>query len=303
MADHDHLFKELITEFFPEFIDLFFPQIAAYLDPSVLEFQPQEIFADLAQGNTYAADIVVKTKFRRQDSFFIVHFEHQGQFHGRFDWRVFNYFSQLHRIYQLPVYPIVLFSHRSPRTAGKATTGEIRSYRVEFEDLQVLNFNYRMIRLNHLPWQSYAEQHNPVASALMSKMKIKREERPQAKLACLRLMSQLRLNPAQAKLISGFVDTYLRLTPVENDVFLSELAGIEKSEKEGVMEVVTSWMQEGIEQEVAALLTAKYGELTPNLAGAIPTLLKLEPIERAQLILQSSQEELLAQVQAESSGN
>jgi hypothetical protein len=77
----------------------------------------------------------------------------------------------------------------------------------------VLSFNYRMIRLNHLSWQSYAEQRNPVASALMSKMKIKRQERPQAKLACLRMMGQLRLNPAQAKLISGFVDTYLRLEP------------------------------------------------------------------------------------------
>jgi hypothetical protein len=31
-ASHDHLFKKILGEFFPEFIALFFPQVAAYLD-------------------------------------------------------------------------------------------------------------------------------------------------------------------------------------------------------------------------------------------------------------------------------
>jgi hypothetical protein len=218
---------------------------------------------------------------------------------------VFNYFAQLHRIYRLPVYPIVLFSHRSPRTTGKATTSESRSYRVEFEDWQVLSFNYRMIRLNHLSWQSYAEQRNPVASALMSKMQVKRQERPQAKLACLRMMSQLRLNPAQVKLISGFVDTYLRLEPAENAIFLTELDRIGANEKEGVMEVVTSWMQEGIEQgieqerqeSIEGLLRAKFGDLTAEMIELIPALMQLDATDRARLILQSSPAELVAQFQ------
>ena len=51
MSDHDHAFKELLG-FFPEFIDLFFPQVAAYLDRHSLEFQPQELFADLTEGDT-----------------------------------------------------------------------------------------------------------------------------------------------------------------------------------------------------------------------------------------------------------
>jgi Domain of unknown function (DUF4351) len=82
------------------------------------------------------------------------------------DRRVFNYFSMLHRDYGLPVYPIVLFSHHSPREDGD------RSYVVEFPDWEVLRFNYRAIRLNHLSWKDYEHQPNPVASALMSKMKI-----------------------------------------------------------------------------------------------------------------------------------
>jgi hypothetical protein len=37
------------------------------------------------------------------------------------------------------------------------------------------------------------------------------EDRPRVKLECLRLLATLRLNPARMRLISGFVDTYLRL--------------------------------------------------------------------------------------------
>ena len=244
MPDHDHAFKELLGEFFPEFIDLFFPQVAVYLDRHSLEFQPQEIFADLTEGDTYEADVVVKAKFLDEDSFFIVHLEHQGAFGKNFDRRMFNYFSQLHRIYQLPVYPIVIFSHRSPREAGD------RTYKVEFSDWEVLRFNYRAIRLNHLNWQEYAQLQNPVSSALMAKMKMKRQDRPIVKLECLKQMARLQLNPAQARMISGFIDTYLRLEKQEEEVFQTELDRIEPSEKEVVMEVVTSWMEAGIEQGI-----------------------------------------------------
>ena len=244
MTDHDHVFKELLGEFFADFIDLFFPQVSAYLDRTSLEFQPQEIFADLTEGDTYEADVVVKARFLDADSYFIVHLEHQGNFGQSFDRRMFNYFAQLHRIYQLPVYPIVLFSHRSPREVGD------RSYRVEFSDWEVLRFNYRAIRLNHLDWRSYADQRNLVASALMSKMKMKRQERPLVKVECLRQMAQLRLNRAQTRMISQFVDLYLRLEGQEQAVFQAELDKLEASEKGVVMEVVTSWMQEGIEQGI-----------------------------------------------------
>jgi Domain of unknown function (DUF4351) len=276
MTDHDHVFKELLGEFFPEFIDLFFPQVSAYLDRQSIEFQPQEIFADLTEGDTYEADVVVKARFLNQDSFFIIHLEHQGIFGRNFDQRMFNYFAQLHRIYQLPVYPIVIFSHRSPRQTGD------RTYKVEFPDWEVLRFNYRAIRLNHLNWQEYAQLRNPVASALMAKMRIKRQDRPRVKLECLKQMAQLRLNPAQAKMVSGFVDTYLRLEGQEEHVFQAELDRIDPSEKRGVMEVVTSWMEQGIEVGeraiVLRLLTRQVGSLPEEIETQVKAL-ALEQVE------------------------
>lgn len=286
MADHDHAFKELLGEFFPEFIDLFFPQVAVYLDRHSLEFQPQEIFADLTEGDTYEADVVVKAKFLNEDSFFIVHLEHQGVFGKNFDRRMFNYFSQLHRIYQLPVYPIVIFSHRSPREEGDPSgiCEAARTYKIEFSDWEVLRFNYRAIRLNHLNWHEYAQLRNPVASALMAKMKMKRQERPIVKLECLKQMARLRLNPAQAKMISGFVDTYLRLEEHEEEVFQAELDRIEPTEKEVVMEVVTSWMEAGIEQGIErgerSLILRQLNRQVGALPQAIQAQVETLPLEQ-----------------------
>ena len=243
-TSHDHLFKELLGEFFPEFIDLFFPQVSLFLDRNSIEFLPLELFANLTEGDTFETDLIVKARFKDQDAFFIIHFEHQAAFHKNFDRRIFNYFSMLHRDYGLPVYPIVLFSHHSPKEDGD------RSYIIEFPDWEVLRFSYRTIRLNHLSWRDYEHQPNPVASALMAKMKIRKQDRPDVKLACLRLMAGLNLNPAQLQLLSGFVDTYLKLEPLEEQHLQEQLDRIELREKEDVMTIVTSWMQQGIEQGI-----------------------------------------------------
>jgi hypothetical protein len=201
-----------------------------------------EVFADLLEGKALETDVIVKAKFQGQEAFFIIHVEHQAYYYKGFDRRVFNYFALLHRDYDLLIYPIVIFSHRSPQDIGD------RHYEVTFADWSVLQFNYRVIRLNHLPWRDYIDQDNPVASAFMSKMKVPQRDRPLAKLACLRSLARQRLNPAQMLLLSGFIDTYLKLEPQEESILQEELDKIGISEKETVMNIVTSWMEQGIAQ-------------------------------------------------------
>ncbi|MGK7872449.1 MAG: DUF4351 domain-containing protein [Xenococcaceae cyanobacterium] len=102
---------------------------------------------------------------------------------------------------------------------------------------------------------------------------------PKVKAECLRLLVTLRLDPARIQLISGFIDTYLDLSESENQVFQDELGRIEPEDREGVMQIVTSWMRTGIEQGrqegiqegiqretdlVLRLLKHKLGELAPE---------------------------------------
>ncbi|MFM6310307.1 MAG: DUF4351 domain-containing protein, partial [Dolichospermum sp.] len=46
----------------------------------------------------------------------------------------------------------------------------------------------------------------------------------------------------------GFIDTYLRLNKIEEQRFKAEIGSLIPAEKEEVMQIVTSWMEQGIEK-------------------------------------------------------
>ncbi|MBE9009546.1 hypothetical protein IQ250_04935 [Pseudanabaenaceae cyanobacterium LEGE 13415] len=68
------------------------------------------------------------------------------------------------------------------------------------------------------------------------------------KAECLRLLVTLQLNPAKARLISKFVDTYLRLDSREERAFQAEIDKLGVTQKEKIMENLTSWEQRGMEK-------------------------------------------------------
>lgn len=240
--DHDRLFKELLSTFFVEFVTLFFPEVASYLDADSVVLLDKEMFTDVTSGEKHVTDLVAKARFRGVDSFFIVHVETQSSAESGFPRRMYRYFSRLHDKHALPVYPIALFSYDVPARP------EPDSYEVAFPDLAVLRFQFRVVQLNQLRWRDFLDRENPVAAALMAKMPIRDDERPKVKAECLRLLVTLRLDPARTRLISGFVDSYLKLTAEEERLFRREVLGIEPEKREVVMEIVTSWTEEGIRQ-------------------------------------------------------
>jgi hypothetical protein len=119
---------------------------------------------------------------------------------------------------------------------------------VEFPGWEVLRFNYRVVPLNRLAWKDFVGSGNPVAIAFMAKMSVRKKDRVAVKLECLKGLAELKLNPAQLLLLSGFVDTYLKLGVVVEAVLMEEVAKMEGKPKEGVMQIVTSWMEKGLEQ-------------------------------------------------------
>lgn len=242
MTDHDRLFKELLTTFFVEFLELFFPEVLTYLDTEQLEFIDKELFTNVTSGDTYEADIIAKAPFRNQPTFFIIHVEHQAQPCEGFNLRMYRYFALLHFKHGLPIYPIALFSDKSARR------DEPDTYQVAFPDLEVLNFRYRVIQLRRLNWHDFATRDNPIASALLSKMGMKHSERPKVLLTSLRLLAHSKLDKARQRLISGFIDTYLRLTEEEQAQFEEELAHLTPTEQEATMELTTSWKEEGLRE-------------------------------------------------------
>ncbi len=287
MIDHDRLFKELLSNLFIEFIELFFPEVMTYLEPDSVTFLDKEVFTDVTAGERYEADLLVKAQFQNRSSYFLIHVENQSYNQANFNKRMFRYFARLHEKYDLPIYPVVVFSYERPKKAAES------KYQIEFPDFLVLEFNYRVVQLNQLNWRDFLNQRNPIASALMAKMQIAPEDRPKVKAECLRLLVTLKLDPAKMKLISGFIDIYLNLDESEEKVFKDELGTIESEEREQIMQIVTSWMKTGIEQGrqegrqeglqretdlILRQLKRKIGQFTPEIEEQVKGL-EIEELE------------------------
>jgi predicted transposase YdaD len=111
------------------------------------------------------------------------------------------------------------------------------------------------------------------------------------------LKSMLRLDPARSQLISGFVDTYLRLNAQEEQAFHVEVVTLKDAEREDIMQIVTSWMEQGIakgEQRgrveegrslILRQLTRKLGTLPTSVEAQVQalTLPQLEALGEALL--------------------
>lgn len=277
--DHDQLFKQLLTTFFLEFLELFTPEFFAAIDPASLEILPLEYFTDIDAGERKAMDVIVRINLLGRPNApassrvsVVVNCEHQSTSRANFHRRMFFYFAQLHRKYLQPVYPIALFSFDEPYRP------ERDSYQVRVPGFQVMDFNFLSIQLNRLDWKDFLTHSNPIAAALMAKMEIDPADRPRVKVECLRMIANLKLDRARTFLISGFIDNYLRLNPVEEQQFQVEVDKIKlPQERENVMEITTSWMEQGIvtgrESEGRSLvtkqLTRKLGNLSPELLARL----------------------------------
>jgi len=134
--DHDRLFKKLLTTFFYEFLELFFPTLAALVDRSQeAEFLDKETYKD----STRRRDLVVRLRLLHGEAFFIVQVEQEAQTTTDFPSRFFTYFTTLWDRYQLPIYPIAVFSFPGLKP-------QPQSFSLEFHDLPVLHFRYRTVR-------------------------------------------------------------------------------------------------------------------------------------------------------------
>ena len=93
---------------------------------------------------------------------------------------------------------------------------------------------------------------------------------------------RLQLDPARAKMIAVFVDSYLQLNALEAGKCEQELAKLTEDEQEATMECLTSWEKKGMQKGVESLLTRqlrrRLGEL-PTTAQAKIDQLSLDQME------------------------
>jgi len=268
--DHDRLFKELLQAFFSEFMQLFFPVASQAIDFSHLRFLQQEVFTDVTAGKKQLVDILVETRLKQETGLILIHVEPQAYIQKEFNERMFIYFSRLYEKYRLRILPVVIFSYDKVQD-------EPDRFNLEFPFLNVLQFRYYKLELKKLNWRDYVTGDNPVAAALLSKMGFSPEERVKVKLEFMRMLTRMKLNPAQMELLGGFFESYLKLNQKEDEEYYLELGKINRKEAEAIMQITTSWHEKGREEGIKEGI--KEGEIKGKMETARAALKKGLPVD------------------------
>ncbi len=134
--------------------------------------------------------------------------------------------------HDLPVVSIVVFL-----TGGKP--GVHRRDVVEaLGPLEINRFTYLAFGLSGSLAEDYVDRPQPVAAALAALMRSKVWDKVEQKLRCLRAISRSRLNDAESFLLGNVVETYLRLTPDEEERYRAEM---QRSSNKEVQNMVITW--------------------------------------------------------------
>jgi hypothetical protein len=139
--------------------------------------------------------------------------------------------------------------------------------------------------LNRLNWKDFLAHPNPVANALMAKMKIAIEDRVRVKLECLRMLATLNLDPARTDLIGGFMNSYLKLSESELVVYNQGANAFEPEAKEVVMEVINEWKILERMELVLFQLNCRFGELPHDVSEGVHQLTGAKVRELAAALL------------------
>ena len=145
-----------------------------------------------------------------------------------------------------------------------------------FPGKTVLRFDYSVIQLNRLSWRDFVNKVNPVAAALMAKMRIEPQDRPKVLIQCARMLATLKLDTARSELVWTFAESYLKLTAEETKQYEREFASLAAEEQETAIQLISSFRREGRhegkETLVVRLMRKRFGVVSPELIQRLDVL-------------------------------
>lgn len=276
MIDHDGKFKQLFSKYFLEFIDVFFPDLAEYLERDSIALLDKELYESQEDMRSHA-DLVFRAKVRNKESFFIVHIEPQEGKRNltKFGKRMLKYFVGIHEKYDLPVYPIVVFTF-----GGRSRQQQPSIYEVKVAELEVLRFEYRVVQLNRLDYRRFLPLKNPVATALISKMPIEKSEKRDVLLECVRINNSLDLPDEERAFLNNFVRDYSGMSQQDVRQLLRKASQLDSPEREEIMKSLDPWTEYGriegrleeCSRVVLRLLARRFGTLDDSIITRISSL-------------------------------
>jgi hypothetical protein len=256
VPDHDQRFKVLVQEFFREFLFCFFPDWAERFDYTALDWLTQEVFPDPPQGERRALDLVCRLRLNAgvpppfeggaEDGLVLVHVEIESNDRiAGFRRRFFEYYTDLRRKYDLPVWPIGLFLRVGLNGVGWTT------YEETLWGRRVLEFTFAYVGLPALEAQTYVTGESLLGVALTSLMRVPRERRVELQADALDRIARSGQNEWRRFLLAETLQAYSELAPAEWER-LEALLRTEKYREAQPM-TLTYYERGKIQGELAAL--------------------------------------------------
>jgi len=219
--NHDQLFKELLSSFFPEFLLLVAPRNAHQLKLEHGRFLDAEAFTDFPRGNRRQLDLIYETQsLAGVPETVLVHVEVEAQYRRSFDRRMAHYGLSLHLRTGNPVLPIALLLKGGSGGDGLGEGEGIGWKTVEMAvpGSWVNRFRYLVFSLSAASAEAYLARRDPLAAALSALMPYRSGARAEHKLHCLsRIAAARELNAVRAFQLANIVENYLQLEGTDQE--------------------------------------------------------------------------------------
>ncbi|WP_339183653.1 transposase [Oceanobacillus sp. FSL W7-1293] len=201
------------------------------------------MYLDYINGRKKEIDVLAAVKLNHQDKILHIHTEAQSTHEADFPEGMFLYFSYLYAKHRKPIQPIAVLSYNREKE-------EPTQFRIDTPTQDVLQFNFLQLHLIKKNWRAYIQSDNPAAAALLSQMGYEVHERVQVKLEFLRMITRMKINPAQMEFLYGYFETYLKLNKGEEAQMMEQMENLPEEEKDMVLQLPNSYFERGKEEGI-----------------------------------------------------
>jgi hypothetical protein len=298
----DSPWKTAIENYFPDFMAFFFPQIHADIDWSrgfeFLDQELQQVVRDAELGKRLADKLAKVWRRSGEESWVMAHLKVQNTEESVFSKRMYVYNYRIGDRYNIPVASLAILGDERSSWRPDRYQSELWGCAVDFRFPVVKLVDYRQ------NWQALEESRNPFAVVVMAHLKAQEtrndgQQRKLWKFILTRMWYEQGYERQDVLNLYRFIDWMLELPAGLEQEFRQE---VEQLEQERQMTYISSIERDAQrtarQEEVESLLIARFGEVDPDLASVIPSVMALSVSDRARLTLQLAQmsrEELIAQ--------
>ncbi len=229
---------ELISRFLPEYMELFEGEIGTKIRRSSIKLHVKQL--NCKESAIKIPFIVVECSFYRKKSFILLGIYSEPSISSSFDESLLRYCLSWYQQHRRQLLPVILFTQIKKQMQPV--------YELKYEKQRIVSFTYRAIFLSSDEGHTGIFKGNPLELALTSFNNRSKADYKLFRMHFLKLLFQCRLAEQDKEFLASLVELQAYSTPENEKLFLYELKINYPRVGLKLMEAISRWRQEGLEQ-------------------------------------------------------